>query len=437
MIGIICLTNILTSLKRAWGCACAGLPGSGTQIEIGGSMTACQPQGFTLFGTLAVALTAGVLVGGLSSTARADDPLGGSYPETVIPMGTIDGGLQHPVGAVLTNGKFAVAMSAYGSAKNRGIYAQLFNAAGAPQGQLIKVISTLVEDDDSPTIAAQGTGFIVVFSLSKKIGGPGKITGQRYSATGVALGKGFTMSSSIANHAIYPVVTTLSDGGVVACWFASIKGDGGNIYCLRYDSKGKKVGKEFLANTTTGNLQNRPSVAALSNGGFVVTWESRASVFAQRFGANSAKVGSEFKVNTTVNSFLPTVTGLKSGGFVVAWNLSGQGMTIRQYDAAGLPVDGEFPLGDTSLGGHAAMTVLADDRFLVAGSISGNTIAGRVLDAVNGASGDTVEFTVSTSGSGAFPSAITISATDMFVFWEQQAAITEIRLRRLTFPAVQ
>jgi VCBS repeat-containing protein len=51
-------------------------------------------------------------------------------------------------------------------------------------------------------------------------------------------------------------------------------GSGWSIYAQQYDHLGNAVGGEIPVNTTTANLQYQPTVAALSDGGYVVTWMS-------------------------------------------------------------------------------------------------------------------------------------------------------------------
>ena len=63
----------------------------------------------------------------------------------------------------------------------------------------------------------------------------------------------------------------------------------------------------FRANTYTSNRQWRPEAAALSDGGFVITWQSQnqdgdgRGVYGQRFDALGDFVGEEFQVNETTN----------------------------------------------------------------------------------------------------------------------------------------
>jgi hypothetical protein len=85
-------------------------------------------------------------------------------------------------------------------------------------------------------------------------------------------------------------------------------------------------------NTWTADDQWDPSITSLSNGGFVVVWTSLGEdgsdygVYGQRFDANRNKVGSEFQVNTWTKDYqwYPSITSLSNGGFVVVWESPGQ-----------------------------------------------------------------------------------------------------------------
>ena len=104
---------------------------------------------------------------------------------------------------------------------------------------------------------------------------------------------------------------------------------------------------EFLVNTTTVNLQHGPSVASLSDGGFVVTWmdfsrsggdTSDYAVRGQVFDASGSKSGGEFLVNTTTTDtqIQPSITGLTTGGFVVTWtDSSASGGDTSDYAVRG------------------------------------------------------------------------------------------------------
>ncbi|HEY9761008.1 MAG TPA: hypothetical protein V6D07_00710, partial [Trichocoleus sp.] len=118
-------------------------------------------------------------------------------------------------------------------------------------------------------------------------------------------------TSSIGNYQAYSSVAALSNGGFVVTWSSSEQdGSGLGIYGQRYNAAGNTLGNEFRINTTTLNTQQSSSVTALSDGGFVVTWLSFGQdgsgwgIYGQRYNAagNPVVGSSEFRINTTTAS---------------------------------------------------------------------------------------------------------------------------------------
>ena len=70
-------------------------------------------------------------------------------------------------------------------------------------------------------------------------------------------------------------MTALADGSFVATWGSDDPGDGsgGCIRARVFDADGNPTGADFVVNTTTASDQLLPTVTALADGGFVVTWE--------------------------------------------------------------------------------------------------------------------------------------------------------------------
>ena len=133
------------------------------------------------------------------------------------------------------------------------------------------------------------------------------VFGQRYDAAGNPGGARFRANTYTTASQYYPSVAAgLADGGFVVTW-QSANQDGSlwGVYGQRFDASGAAVGAEFLVNTTTADHQQHPSAAAaLADGGFVVTWQSDGQdgsgdgVYGQRFGAAGDPVGAEFRANT-------------------------------------------------------------------------------------------------------------------------------------------
>ncbi len=176
------------------------------------------------------------------------------------------------------------------------------------------------------------------------------IYAQRYAANGSTSGTEFRINTTTSFDQSRPSIAGLKDGGFIVTWQSNNQdGSGYGIYGQRYNADGTTRGTEFRANTTTFGNQIEPSVVALTNGGYVVTWTSSdgqdgssAGVYGQRYDANGVAAGSEFRINTytTSNQMYQSAIGLADGGFVVTWSSYGQdgdngGIYGQSYTASG------------------------------------------------------------------------------------------------------
>lgn len=144
-------------------------------------------------------------------------------------------------------------------------------------------------------------------------------------------------------------VVVLADGTVVISW-ASFGRDGSleGIFAQKFSADGRKIGAEFQVNQWSAYNQRNPSIAALADGGFVITWISElqrgpasVDVFVRVFDLNGLPVGPEFPVNTSTNQLCanPSVTASPEGGFVVAWGQRDNGvLTLGSGDDIGVKV---------------------------------------------------------------------------------------------------
>ena len=238
---------------------------------------------------------------------------------------TIAANQQQPAVAALSNGGYIVTwISADGGGYytgvgliDRGIYAQRYDADGKAVGSQTRVNTTVAGDQHQPAVAALSNGSYVVTWLSN-----GTLNAQRYDATGNAVGSETRVTNSIASAA----VDALADGGYVVTWIKQ-NGDGSAIAAQRYDAAGNAVGSVTYAKTTALGQQSDLTVAALSDGGYVVTWGSLgynfsgSAIYAQRYDAAGKAVGGEA---STAGGQYPAVAALSDGGYVVTWRSFGQ-----------------------------------------------------------------------------------------------------------------
>jgi Ca2+-binding RTX toxin-like protein len=266
-----------------------------------------------------------------------------------------------------------------------GIYAQRYDKLGATVGGETLINSTAVGyDQEYPAITALSDGGYVVTWMSDGQDGSGLgIYAQRYNHLGATVG-GETLinSTAVGYHQAGPAITALSDGGYVVTWFSFGQGSGYDIYAQRYNNLGATVGGETLVNSTAvGYEKEWPAIAALSDGGYVVTWMSLDQdgsgwgIYAQRYNSLGDTVGGETLINTTTanEEWYPAITGLSDGGYVVTWMSDGKdgyswGIYAQRYDKLGATVGGETLVNSTAVGyeqAYPAITALSDGGYVV------------------------------------------------------------------------
>jgi hypothetical protein len=230
----------------------------------------------------------------------------------------------------LPNGGFVVVWSSDGQdGSGYGVYGQRFDANGNKVGSEFQVNTWTTDDQSYPSITSLSNGgFVVVWSSAGQDPSAGGVYGQRFDSNGGKVGSEFQVNTWTTDDQSGPSITSLSNGGFVVVWESNGQdGSGYGVYGQRFDSNGNNVGSEFQVNTWTTNPQSYPSVTSLSNGGFVVVWSSSwqdgsyYGLYGQRFDSNGNKVGSEFRVNTWTTDYQenPSITSLPNGGFLVVW----------------------------------------------------------------------------------------------------------------------
>ncbi|RME17198.1 MAG: hypothetical protein D6801_03975, partial [Alphaproteobacteria bacterium] len=210
-------------------------------------------------------------------------------------------------------------------------------------------------------------------------------------ATPSKWGSEFLVNTSTDNTQHQPSIVALADGRFVAVW-EDYSGSGTDtsfaaIRAQLFAADGTKIGGEIDVNTITSSFQQLPAVLALANGGFAVSWTdysnsaddpSNSAIRAQVFGPDGTPVGAEFRVNTTIASgqYATDMAALADGGFVITFSDDSQtasdtsSLSVRAqiYNADGTPRGDEFVVNTTTadMQNMPSVTALADGRFVVA-----------------------------------------------------------------------
>ncbi|MCK5924034.1 MAG: hypothetical protein KAG66_24080, partial [Methylococcales bacterium] len=221
-----------------------------------------------------------------------------------------------------------------GDGSGLGVFGQRYDASGATVNAEFQVNTEFTStQNDSSVAGLSDGGFIVSWtSTSSGTAGDGSANGvfaQRYDNTGVKAGLEFQVNTETANAQDESAVTGLAGGGFVIAWTSTGQdGSADGVYAQRFDAVGNAVDAEFRVNESTVNSQFDATITALSDGGFVIAWTDNGSldgsghgVFGQQYDNNGNRVDEQFQVNTefSSNQDESTVAALSNGNFVVAW----------------------------------------------------------------------------------------------------------------------
>lgn len=292
----------------------------------------------------------------------------------------------------LSDGRFVVVFSdqsrTSGDRDQSAVRGQIFNEDGTKSGSEFLVNTTTALSQYSPSVTALAKGkFVVSFTDGSVTGGDtsgNAIRAQMFNSDGTKSGSETLVNTTTANGQEDSVVQGLSNGKYVVAWkdYSYSGGDtsGSAIRAQVFKANGTKSGGEILVNTTTTGDQNQPTIAALKDGKFAISFHdiSRSAgdtsdwaVRNQVFDAAGKKIGAETLVNTSTYSSQgnPQSVGLSNGRFVVVfddYSQTGQDQSegaIRAqiFKANGAKFGKEFIVNATVRGNQYMPEVIATD----------------------------------------------------------------------------
>ncbi|MEM8644753.1 MAG: Ig-like domain-containing protein [Pseudomonadota bacterium] len=300
-----------------------------------------------------------------------DRPIGTEFQVTTSFAGT----QSEPTVVGLSDGSFVVAWQGNGTGDSSGVFAQRFDAAGHALGQEFRLNeNTSSSDTDVQLAPAADGGFLAVWYSSTG----SDLQARLYDSAGVAQGGEFTVNTTASGTQYEPAVTALASGGYAVVWRDSTNPDG--IHMQRIAADGSLVGSEVeiegLQSAST------PDVVGLSGGGFVAVWTDNSGadgsgygIYARLYDDLGQAQGARFLVNEQINGTQnePQVAALADGGFIITFSDhngtdgSGAGVFAQQFAADGSRVDGMVQINsETSSSQYqSAVDVLSDGRAIV------------------------------------------------------------------------
>jgi hypothetical protein len=271
-----------------------------------------------------------------------------------------------PAVAMSAGGRFVVAWQRLVSPGERDIRARIYDHEGLPVGAELQV-SSFADGYPSGAAAAMGTdgGFVVAWQSAGQDGDGDAVVLRRFDSAGAALGTELVVNTTTTGNQGKPSLAALPDGGVVVAWHGARPGEADGrfgIFAQSFDSAGQRVGSELHVSPSTPGNQLFPSVAADSDGGFIIAWQEdpsvsgRYDIFAQRHDSAGAPAGAVLSVNayTAGRQRHPRVAVDADGNFAVAWQSEGQdgsdeAVVARQYASTGAPMGAELVVNTFTL----------------------------------------------------------------------------------------
>ncbi len=291
-----------------------------------------------------------------------------------------------PAVAATTGGGFVVVWQQENGqdGSGSGIFGQLFDGAGTPDGSQFPVNAFTTSVQEEPRVAADGSGnFVVVWQSFSEDANGFAIVARRFDANGSPLSGDIVVNQYTSGNQMHPDVAMRSSGEFVVVWESPGQdGDMEGIFARRFDAAGSPVSSEIPVNAWTTGRQQAPSVALIGSGEFAVVWQSQQdgdgnSIRGRAFDAANVPIVDELAINTftTGDQEAPRIAVSNDGDILIAWESVGQegggsgdrGVFARRFGGDGPPGQ-EFPLNVHTAANQsrAALAFAPDGQFLAA-----------------------------------------------------------------------
>lgn len=165
-------------------------------------------------------------------------------------------------------------------------YVRLYSAGGAALGDALKANNSGSGDPQDVSVAEMADGRLVLawsdhqFDSATGDGSGASIRARFLDPLTNSFGPLIKVNSTVSNDQSDPQVLALPDGQWVVAWTdASKTGNDTSFTAVRmqvFDAAGAKAGNQILVNTQTTFEQENPALAVLADGRFVVSWQDNS-----------------------------------------------------------------------------------------------------------------------------------------------------------------
>lgn len=150
---------------------------------------------------------------------------------------------------------------------------------------------------------ADGSGYGVFFRMFDNSGNEVTV----YDRDGNAISGDVLVNQQTTGTQWQPEVAALEDGGFLITFTdnqSTSDGDAASVWAQQYDKFGSPIQDNFLVNITTTGTQQNTAVAGLENGDFVAAWEDQTADVYERLYSNSAPIPTSSPANASSSGSL-------------------------------------------------------------------------------------------------------------------------------------
>ena len=191
------------------------------------------------------------------------------------------------------------------------------------------VVGSLPGDQVFPDAAITASGGFMVWQDNATDGNGWGISARRLDSTLSGTLSPFRVNQQGTNDQENPRVTLLKNGGAAFVWQGGKPGSQ-HIYArFLTPSNTFLTSTDLVVSTFSSNFQINPTVVTLNNSNVVIAWaslnqagsNSMQDVYAKILSSTGQTISNQFLVNQFINynQRTPALAALKNGGFVVTW----------------------------------------------------------------------------------------------------------------------
>ena len=338
------------------------------------------------------------------------------------------------------------------------VFAQQFQSNGsaqptapAPPFQVSPASSASCRQ--APAVATDAAGdFVVVWTSNEESGGLHGIFGQLYDSAGQPQGTpSFPVNITTTNDDQAPAVAMAPDGRFLVAW-QSNGPNGWTVVARAFQVGGTAPSGEVAVNVTATGARHSPAVAylpasAVAAERYEIVWQAEgqdgsgagaSGIVGRAFDGSGNALSGEMAINlpATGAHAHPRIASDPSGNFIVAWEgltAGGSVVLVRLFNGAGTALSGQLMVDQSPTGPEHDPVVAANalGQFVVVWDAlgqdgSGTAVLAQMYDShLSQALGGKLQLNATTAGDQAFPGVGLSAGGSLLVAWQSQTAAAD------------